>query len=138
MFTVKFHENTKSVKLSPRMAELLGFPTTENGTLLWKTSKAPMLPQLEGTAHSLYVYSSVVENQLVGHTVAPLLRVVCPTKHQMGEKVSEKYIRPYYMPVNTNYIDTIDIQIRTTSGNLFPFLSGDPVIVNLHFQQRQQ
>ena len=138
MFSVKFLGDTKSVQLSPRMAELLGFPTTESGVTLWGTSKAPMLPQLEGSAHSLYVYSSVVENQLVGHTVAPLLRVVCPTKSQMGDKVSEKYIRPYYMPVNTNYIDTIDIQIRTTSGHLFPFLSGDPVILNLHFQPRKQ
>ena len=138
MFSVKFLGDTKSVQLSPRMAELLGFPTTESGVTLWETSKAPMLPQLEGSAHSLYVYSSVVENQLVGHTVAPLLRVVCPTKSQMGDKVSEKYIRPYYIPVNTNYIDTIDIQIRTTNGHLFPFLSGDPVVLNLHFQPRKQ
>ena len=51
--------------------------------------------------------------------------------------MTEKYIRPYYVPVNTNYIDTVDIQIRTTTGYYYPFLSGDPVILNLHFRPRK-
>ena len=118
LFTVLLHGDVKSAWLSPRMAELLGYPSTEKGYTISKSEKASLLPQLEGSAHSLYVYSSVVENQLVGDTVAPLLRVVCPAANQMGEKVTEKYIRPYYVPVNTNYIDTVDIQIRTTTGQL--------------------
>jgi hypothetical protein len=140
IFTVKLASSDnwkRKLILSPRMAELLGFPATEKGYTTSTTQKAPLLPQLEGNAHSLYIYSSVVDNQLVGDTVAPLLRVVCPAADQMGAKVTEKYIRPYYMAVNTNYIDMIDIQIRTTTGHLYPFLSGDPVVLNLHFRPRQ-
>ena len=139
IFTIKLIQGDgwiRKVHLSPRMAELLGYPATDKGYTLTTSGRAPMLPQLEGNAHSLYIYSSVVENQLVGDTIAPLLRVVCPVSDKMGEKISEKYIRPYYVPVYANYIDTIDITIRTTTGHLYPFLSGDPVILNLHFRPR--
>ena len=82
IFTIRLMQGdgwVRKVHLSPRMAELLGYPATDKGyTLTTTPGRAPMLPQLEGNAHSLYIYSSVVENQLVGDTIAPLLRVVCP------------------------------------------------------------
>ena len=137
LFTLSFKGDTKKVHLSPRMSELLGFPSTDKGYTLRGTEIGRVLPQLEGSAHSLYIYTSVVDHQLVGNAVAPLLRVVCPAGDKIGEKVSEKYIKPYYLPVNSSYIDKIDIQIRTTAGSFYPFLSGDPVIVTLHFRPRQ-
>jgi hypothetical protein len=95
------------------------------------------MPHLEGNAHALYVYSSIIDHQIVGDSVSPLLRVVCPDAERLGQTVSEKYIKPYYLPVNSSFIDTIDIQIRTTSGHLFPFLSGNPVVVSLHFRHQR-
>ena len=136
LFTITIKGDTKKVYLSPRMAELLGFPTTDKGYTLRESETAGVLPQLEGSAHSLYIYSSVVDHQLVGDTVAPLLRVVCPAGDKIGQKVSEKYIKPYYLPVNSSYMDHIDIQIRTTNGSYYPFLSGDPVVITLHFKPK--
>ena len=136
LFTVTIDgEKIKKVELSLRMAELLGFKGSTQGYTISKTEKATLQPQLEGNTHSLYIYSSLVDNQLVGDTVAPLLRVVCPPGEKIGQQVSEKYIKPYYLPVHSNYIDTIDIQIRTTTGFLFPFMSGSPVVISLHFRK---
>ena len=134
-FQVKLARKVLKVELSGRMAQLLGFTNKHERYVLTKSEGAKYLPHLEGNAHSLYIYSSIVDHQVVGDTTAPLLRVVCPDAEKLGQTVSEKYIKPYYLPVNTSYIDTIDIQIRTTSGHLFPFLSGSPVVVSLHFQR---
>jgi hypothetical protein len=138
--TMKFRANlakaVSRVELSPRMAQLIGFTKDQTEYVIKRTEKASFMPQLEGNAHSLYIYSSIVDHQIVGDVVAPLLRVVCPDADKLGQLVSEKYIKPHYLPVNSSYIDTIDIQIRTTAGHLFPFNSGSPVVVSLHFKPR--
>ena len=135
MFIMKLGENTSQVRLSPRLAHMLGFVSEEVAYVIKKSQWAKYLPHLESAAHSLYIYSGIVDHQIVGNAVAPLLRVVCPDADKIGQTVSEKYIKPNYIPVNTSYIDTIDVQIRTTTGHLFPFLSGTPVVLTLHFVQ---
>ena len=136
-FKVKFGKDTSKMKLSPRMAHLLGFQKAEEPYHAAFSSTAEFLPHFESQNHALYIYSDIVDNQRVGDVIAPLLRVVCPDKQRMGETISEKYIKPYYLPVNKNFIETIDIQIRTTSGHLFPFLSGSPVVLSLHFRRQK-
>ena len=135
-FSVRLTRKATKVDLSPRMSQLLGFTKDYTSYTITQSKKAPFMPHLEGNAHSLYVYSSIVDHQIVGDVVAPLLRVVCPDADKLGQTVSEKYIKPHYLPVNNSYIDTIDIQIRTTAGHFFPFLSGSPVVISLHFKPR--
>jgi hypothetical protein len=135
-FRIRLTQKAVKVELSPRMSHLLGFTNDQTSYILTQTEKAKFLPHLEGNAHSLYVYSSIVDHQIVGGLVAPLLRVVCPDADKLGQTVSEKYIKPHYLPVNNSYIDTIDIQIRTTTGYFFPFLSGSPIVISLHFKPR--
>ena len=134
-FLVELGEYVERVEFSGRMGHLLGFSKEYGKHSLTFDQDAQYYPHLEGNAHSLYIYSSIVDHQIVGDTVAPLLRVVCPDAAMLGQTVSEKYIKPYYLPVNSNYIDTIDIQIRTTTGHFFPFLSGNPVVASLHFRR---
>ena len=135
-FRIRLTQKVVKVEMSPRMSQLLGFTKDQTSHIITETEKAQFMPHLEGNAHSLYVYSSIVDHQIVGGVVAPLLRVVCPDARKLGQTVSEKYIKPHYLPINSSYIDTIDIQIRTTAGHLFPFLSGSPVVVSLHFKPR--
>ena len=135
-FKVKLAKGVVRVEFTRRMSQLLGFTQNPKKYVLTNSEEAKFMPHLEGNAHSLYIYSSIVDHQIVGDTAAPLLRVVCPDADKLGQTVSEKYIKPYYLPINTSYIDTIDIQIRTTTGHLFPFISGSPVVVSLHFRQR--
>ena len=135
-FSIKLGKGTHKVALSGRLSNLLGFTKHEEPYTIRKSEQAQYLPHWEGSTHSLYIYSSIVDYQVVGDVVAPLLRVVCPESSKLGQTVSEKYIKPYYLPVSSNYIDTIDVQIRTTSGHLFPFMSGSPVVVSLHFRPR--
>lgn len=135
MFKMSLKRSVTQVVLSPRMAHMIGFTPAEVSYTVSTPSvvKAQYMPHLDSTAHSLYIYTSIVDHQLVGNAVAPLLRVVCPDSDKLGQTVSEKYIKPNYLPVSSSYIDTIDVQIRTTTGHLFPFTSGTPVVLTLHF-----
>jgi hypothetical protein len=135
-FGFKLTKKAVKVELSPRMSQLLGFKKDYTSYIITRTEKAEFMPHLESNAHSLYVYSSIVDHQILGDVVAPILRVVCPDANKLGQTVSEKYIKPHYLPVNSSYIDTIDVQIRTTAGHFFPFLSGNPVVISLHFKPR--
>ena len=82
------------------------------------------------------MYTSIIEHQYVGHTLSPLLRIVCPNKQHLGNpQVPQEYIKPYFKKAKSSFIDVIDVQIRTTIGNFYPFKSGSPVIVVLEFKK---
>ena len=136
-FQIELGSDVTRVDLSRRLAQLLGFVKEPERYTIKGPEIAQFMPHMEGNAHALYIYSSIVDHQIVGDTMAPLLRVVCPDAEKLGQTVSEKYIKPYYLPVNSSFIDTIDIQIRTTSGHLFPFQSGNPVVISLHFRPQR-
>ena len=67
------------------LANLMGFSKGEEPfTAMSKSVEAQYRPQWDGSSHSLYIYSGIVDYQVVGDTMAPLLRVVCPEHSQVG------------------------------------------------------
>ena len=81
---------------------------------------------------ALYVYCNVLEHVPVGDTKAPLLRIV----HAAGkseEIVNAIYEKPLYVPVQRKNFDSIEIDIKTDTGQPIPFAHGK-VIVTLHFR----
>ena len=130
---------THIVTMTPKLARILGFGDgTADSYSLFNAAEAAYMPDLSGGEHTLFVYSNIVEHQIIGDSLAPLLRVVCPEQKGFGSALtSEKYIKPYYVDVSRSFIDVIDIQIRTTTGKLYPFISGSPVILKLHFRPKQ-
>ena len=75
-----------------------------------------------------------MEPQIVGDVVAPLLRIV-NVMGSDGEVISAQYDRPHYLPVNRKIIETLEIVIRTHTGDLTPFERGRSY-VKLHFRQK--
>ena len=82
----------------------------------------------------LCIYSNIVEPQIVGHTVAPLLRVVT-VKGKDGDMIHEMFDRPHYLPLSRKNFQTIETVIRTHTGNHVPFERGQ-LIIKLHFRQK--
>ena len=85
-------------------------------------------------AHSLYVYCNVCEPQIVGDAYVPLLRNVA-IKGAHGEYVTKTYSEPHYIPVNTDAVDMIEINIKDDTGYDVSFASGK-VVCKLHFRNR--
>lgn len=83
---------------------------------------------------SFYVYSDILECIPVGHTEAPLLRIVDSGEEKQGSLVRRHYQSPIYLPVQKKNFDSIEIDLRTDRGKPVPFQRGQ-VVVTLHFRK---
>ena len=79
----------------------------------------------------IYVYSSVCSASYVGDKKEPLLRRLC----LMGNKRERtfEFVRGQYVPIRLSTIDSIDIDIKTESGDPASFIKG-PVTLTLHLK----
>lgn len=84
---------------------------------------------------TLYVYTDIVELQIVGDFYVPLLRCV-PVQGQDNDFITITYDRPHYVPVSKHHIDTVTIEIKTDQDKNVHFYHGK-VIVKLHFRPRK-
>jgi hypothetical protein len=84
---------------------------------------------------ALYIYSDIVEYQIVGDINAPLLQVVASTETKTNPYVDKIYDSPHYVPVSRTNIESIEIDIRSDLGKPIYFQSGR-VMVKLHFRRK--
>lgn len=125
-----------SVILHPGMAELLGFDSMEIGTEeegAEISMESPYIPDPCARYRVLMIYTDIIEPQIVGDILAPLLKIV-NVSGKDGEMVLVQYDRPHYLPVSRKTIETLEIVIRTHMGDLVPFERGR-AYVKLHFRQ---
>lgn len=99
-----------------------------------KLLKGEYIADVNRTCTALYVYSPIVQSQMVGDTQAPLLRVVS-VKGEFGKIINERYDLIYYLPLARSNIDQIEVYIRNDVGEYIPFDSGRVVVV-LHFRRK--
>ena len=89
-----------------------------------------MVPCIHSTYTVIYF-----EHIPVGDVVAPLLRVIGVTGKQ-GDTVRKTYDKPMYVPVRMKNFDSIEIDIRTDTGESVPFQYGKSEVI-LHFKLRK-
>jgi hypothetical protein len=120
--------------MSEAFKTLFGFDTV--GPYTKGSHMAAHTFDLNGNIHFLYVYSDIVSYSVVGDTKVPLLRV-CDTEGEYGHMVKAIFTHPYYVPIDRNDFDTIEININTELGNPVPFEFGKSV-VTLHFRRKHK
>lgn len=127
---------------SPKtMMDIMGFqtsiirPPAENKDYhVTQMKTAERAPQFENVP-SMYIYTDIIQYQMVGDVKAPLLGVL-PVKGSMNEQVFWNFNPPYYIPINRNSIPTIQIRLCTETGLPFPIAGDGKVICRLHFRRR--
>lgn len=127
--------NLISLKFSPVLSLQLGFdPNTD--VAFKRTGKFPANLYL-GLPSQLYIYCDIVEPQMVGDVMSPLLRIVSldPIKYVYGSNKMHVFSPPHYIPVMRREFDTIEIDIRSDTGENIPFQFGTSC-VKLHFIRR--
>lgn len=127
-------ESIKSLTLSPKLSLQLGFEPNIN--LRDKNmGKCPANLHL-GLPSQLFVYSDIVEPQIVGDVMTPLLRIIPldPSKYIYGANKMHVFSPPHYISVMRREFDTIEIDIRTSTGQKIPFQFGT-VCLKLHFKK---
>lgn len=124
------------LKLSSSLAYVLGYNDgSEPISFSNKDNIAAYVPDLRAGFYALYVYCTLVENQIVGDHRVPLLRTV----HVEGEhgEIREKiFPSPHYVAVAGSEFETIEIDIKDDRNNSVDFDFGK-VIVKLHFRKRR-
>ena len=138
--TLTFDEITRHVKVRIKsnfhllfgdgLAAVLGF---DEDTPISKTTINPHVASLAAGFHSLYVYSDVVDAQVVGDAMVPLLRIV-NVKGVDGQTITKTFENPFYLPLSRKFINRIQCNIKDDTNHLVPFESGK-LIVTLHFKR---
>lgn len=113
-----------------KLATVLGFPPNVN--IINKTSSAYNLDA--GIPHEIFIYSNIIEHQIISDTSAPLLKIL-PISSNNGEKNHVELINRDYLNVFGNQIDTIKIECRDAQKNLIAFEDGNGLILKLHFKR---
>lgn len=118
-----------TIQAGGRLANMLGLVPNRH------TKTPPFKADITAGFSTLYVYTDIVEHQIVGDFYVPLLRCV-PVRGQSDECVNIVYDKPHYIPVSKHHIDTITIEIKSDQNKKVPFRSGK-VLVKLHFRPRR-
>jgi len=132
---VRKDDGVVEVRLSPELAKILGFNHIQQDNIAL-VHHARYLPDLQiSLPVHMYIYSVMVEPQLVGDTVAPLLRIINTNIKGYGASSVHIFENPHYVPVQHKQFDQIIIDLRDSTGNPLPFQYGN-VCVKLHFRRR--
>lgn len=90
---------------------------------------------LQAGIRSIFLYSNIVSNSIVGSSFTSLLKVVpIPPEKKFGDQVDIDFSIIEYQPVNTTLLQTISILLNDDSGKVIPFKFGR-TIVKLHFKK---
>ena len=95
---------------------------------------APKL-QTSNINNFMYIHSNLIQHQNIGHNKAQLLAIV-PVRAAHGGQSYWKCDPPFYLPLKSSELDTIDIKIENEKGEPFPFTPNTNVIMRLHFRRR--
>lgn len=122
------------ITISEHLKYMMGFASRQ---LSVHKERALYSPDMRAGVDSLYIYSDLVEPQLIGNTMANLLRIVHVDNNPHGSSVEKCFFSEHYVPVLTSNLSSIHIQIRDDRGLLIPFENGK-VVCKLKFRKRRQ
>lgn len=124
------------LRFSNALAPILGFSPSvkylcRRRTLVLGETKADI--RTNRPYKTAYIYTDIIEPVIVGDAKVRLLRTA-DTSCEGGSVVHRIFPAPIYLPLQTKCFDTLEIDIKTDTGRLMPFLTGKSVVV-LHFRK---
>ena len=143
LVTVKNHITTFS--FINRLNIILGFNQAkhllpergENDEEIVLTGNFP--PSLKSGINHLYIYASICKPIQVGGVQVPLLKSIWMDgtwkNFEQGDLCNVVMKNPMYIPLCTSSINTIEVNIRSDSGELIPFIDGSITSLTLHFKK---
>jgi len=138
------HEYFVNLELSERLRYIMGFGvkdinlknpyywTKGLGNVLYNEASFPI--DIRAGLYNIYVYCSIVEKQIIGDALVPLLAKM-PVSGTFDSVVHHICQHPIYVPLVRTNIDTIEIAIKDDTNNGISLQYGK-VILTLHFRKR--
>ncbi|KAL3071028.1 hypothetical protein niasHT_037187 [Heterodera trifolii] len=111
----------KKVEVSPQLAYILGFNSTE---FMQPEIEAQFVPDMSGGVSSFHVYTpDLIEPMMIGDVTAPVLRIVT-IRGAPDQVIEEQFFAIQYHKILLKEVSEILIEIRMNSGSLMPFQYG--------------
>ena len=86
---------------------------------------------------NLFLYTDIITEVHVGSQMLKLLKVI-PVKANYDELVSETFMTPHYIDLDSRYIDRIRLYLGDSEGNKIKFTDEHSrVIYKLHFRPKK-
>ena len=129
-----------TVALSEHLGHMLGLESNYIKTAgsgkksKWYLEKAIYSPSMKVGCESLYVYTDLIEPQLVGNTYAPLLKIV-HVEGKFGNSIEKVFYNRHYIPVCVKTFGQIHVDIKDSANQYIEFDSGK-CILTLHFRKQ--
>ena len=144
---VKFDNVVRiGLKLHPALfLKLGGTPSLKHETIFQGKNMRDIFkynPNVNAGYNHLYIYSDVAEHNIVGDTLAPLLRVLpfepsdTVENNNDRQHINHEITISHYIPVSKSDFDIISIQRTGDLGIPVHFITGK-TIVKLHFRHRR-
>jgi hypothetical protein len=90
-------------------------------------------PDLNSGSYSMFIYTDIVQSQIVGSELVPLLRVLTLEKKE-NEAVTTTFQNPYYLPLSRSDFDIISVVLCDEFGEEL-ILDKGQVTLTLHFRK---
>ena len=141
---VKLQKNIASVEFISGLNIVLGFAKRRYDDFSNSTNIiAENEPFLRHGINAMYVYSSICQPIRVGDICAPLLKSIWLDSgkiqtHVFGETCNVVVKNPMYLPLSSTSINVIEVNIRSDSGHLIPFVAGSVTSLTLHFKKNKK
>ncbi|GFQ92420.1 uncharacterized protein TNCT_321181 [Trichonephila clavata] len=122
--------DSSSVTFQDGLKDLLGF---KNSTFYGGTHISDYQLELNGGITEIYVYSDIIESHFVG----TLLPTPSYNSCYVNQRRSNRYklSKTFVFTPTQNYIDCIEIELKSSSGDGIIFTSGKSLLV-LSFRRR--
>ncbi len=131
---------------SDELFEILGISPRRESSLLtnkklnvYQFREMYTVPRKNGfnNIETIFVYSDVCEEQLVGSQRAQMLKLV-PVTVQKGERQCNEYPRPAYVPVVPTTLGNIEISLCDRTGEVIQIWDPNSLVtIVLHFRKRK-
>ena len=120
-----------SLKLSEELSNILGFAKVldvshrgENDTI--RAFVGDRVADINGGYYNIMLYANIIEEQIVGDSLVPLLKSIPMTNKQEGDDdyLTVEFDHLQWVPVKLTTFDEILIELRRDDGTLVPFERG--------------
>jgi len=120
------------VRFNEKLMDMLGFieSTFTSGTYISKYAL-----DLSAGINEVFLYTDIIYPQLLGNTSAQILKII-PIANERDDQIVKHFPVPLYFPVKKNNFDSIEMELRTSSGSLMQFISGKTSLV-LSFRKKK-
>lgn len=127
----------KKVLLAAGTSKALAYAMSTDRTRVFigEVIKSPHTVNADRLITELYLYTSIISQQRVGDTLAPLLRTITDVGSGSNETVVTEFKHIHYHPLQTGYFEEVEVHLADSSGTVIDFSYGD-VVVTLHFRKR--